>query len=103
VEPHWAPVTPPPGYLQSIAEICSRHGVLMIADEVMTGMGRTGRNFAVEHWQLAPDIIVRAKGVSSGYAPLGAVIVSKKVVDAIADRPPAFFCTDLLTTRTLFP
>ena len=87
-------VTPPSGYLQSIAEICQRHGVLLIADEVMTGMGRTGRNFAVEHWlnsqsNVAPDIIVAAKGVSSGYAPLGAVIASKKVVDAIADGPGA--------------
>ena len=87
-------VTPPPGYLQSITEICQRHGVLLIADEVMTGMGRTGRNFAVEHWlnsqnYVAPDIIVAAKGVSSGYAPLGAVITSKKVVDAIADGPGA--------------
>ena len=62
-------VTPPPGYLQSIAEICRRHGVLLIADEVMTGMGRTGRNFAVEHWDVAPDILVTAKGLSSGYAP----------------------------------
>lgn len=78
-------VTPPPGYLQAIADICQRHGVLLIADEVMTGMGRTGRNFAVEHWGIAPDILVTAKGVSSGYAPLGAVIASKKVVDAIAD------------------
>jgi len=83
-------VTPPPGYLQSVAEICQRHGVLLIADEVMTGMGRTGRNFAVEHWQVAPDILVTAKGLSSGYAPLGAVIASKKVVDAIADGAGAF-------------
>jgi adenosylmethionine-8-amino-7-oxononanoate aminotransferase len=78
-------VTPPPGYLQAIAEICNRNGMLLIADEVMTGMGRTGRNFAVEHWQIAPDILVTAKGLSSGYAPLGAVIASKKVVDAIAE------------------
>jgi adenosylmethionine-8-amino-7-oxononanoate aminotransferase len=77
-------VVPPPGYLQSVAEICRRHGVLLIADEVMTGMGRTGRNFAVEHFSIAPDILVTAKGLSSGYAPLGAVIASKKVVDAIA-------------------
>ena len=77
-------VTPPPGYLQSVAEICKRHGVLLIADEVMTGMGRTGRNLAVEHWGVAADIVVTAKGLSSGYAPLGAVIASKKVVDAIA-------------------
>ena len=82
-------VTPPPGYLQAVAEICRRHGVLLIADEVMTGMGRTGRNFAVEHWleqaeNAVPDILITAKGISSGYAPLGAVIASKKVVDAIA-------------------
>ncbi|MGZ4790031.1 MAG: aspartate aminotransferase family protein [Terriglobales bacterium] len=76
-------VVPPPGYLQSIAEICRDSGVLLIADEVMTGMGRTGRNFAVEHWDVKPDILVAAKGLSSGYAPLGAVIVSQKVVDAI--------------------
>ena len=87
-------VTPPPGYVQSIAEICRRHGVLLIADEVMTGMGRTGRNFATEHFlkegEVAPDILVTAKGLSSGYAPLGAVIASKKVVDAIADGSGAF-------------
>ena len=77
-------VTPPPGYLPAVAEICRLHDVLLIADEVMTGMGRTGRNFAVEHWGVAPDILVTAKGLSSGYAPLGAVLASKKVVDAIA-------------------
>jgi adenosylmethionine-8-amino-7-oxononanoate aminotransferase len=83
-------VVPPPGYLERIAEICRKHGVLLIADEVMTGMGRTGRNFAVDHWKVAPDILVTAKGLSSGYAPLGAVIVSKKVVDAIARGSGAF-------------
>jgi adenosylmethionine-8-amino-7-oxononanoate aminotransferase len=83
-------VVPPPGYLQSVAEICRRQGVLLIADEVMTGMGRTGRNFAVEHWEVAPDIVVAAKGLSSGYAPLGAVIVSKRVADAIAHGSGAF-------------
>jgi adenosylmethionine-8-amino-7-oxononanoate aminotransferase len=88
-------VVPPPGYLQAVAEICHRHGLLLIADEVMTGMGRTGRNFAVEHWlgqseNLAPDILVTAKGLSSGYAPLGTVIASKKVVDAIAAGSGAF-------------
>src|SRR5271169_6419813 len=83
-------VVPPPGYLQSVAEICRRQGVLLIADEVMTGVGRTGRNFAVEHWGVAPDILVTAKGLSSGYAPLGAVIASKKVVDAIAVGSGAF-------------
>jgi adenosylmethionine-8-amino-7-oxononanoate aminotransferase len=83
-------VVPPPGYLQSVAEICSRHGVLLIADEVMTGMGRTGRNFAVDHWNVAPDLLVTAKGLSSGYAPLGAVLVSKKIAIAIADGSGAF-------------
>lgn len=81
---------PPPGYLQSVSEICHRHGVLLIADEVMTGMGRTGRNFAVDHWDVKPDILVAAKGLSSGYAPLGAVFASKKVVDAIANGSGAF-------------
>ncbi len=83
-------VVPPPGYLQSVAEICRRDEILLIADEVMTGMGRTGRNFAVEHWDVVPDILVTAKGLSSGYAPLGAVIASKKVVDAIAAGSGAF-------------
>ena len=83
-------VVPPPGYLQSVADICRRHGVLLIADEVMTGMGRTGRNFAVEHWDVAPDILVTAKGLSSGYAPLGAVLVKKRVADAIANGSGAF-------------
>jgi len=83
-------VVPPKGYLESVAEICRRNGVLLIADEVMTGMGRTGRNFGVEHWGIKPDILVTAKGLSSGYAPLGAVIASKKVVDAIADGSGAF-------------
>jgi adenosylmethionine-8-amino-7-oxononanoate aminotransferase len=77
-------VVPPPGYLQKIAEVCRRHGVLLIADEVMTGMGRTGKNFAIEHWDVSPDILIAAKGLSSGYAPLGAVIATKKVVDGIA-------------------
>src|SRR6201997_41374 len=83
-------VVPPPGYLEKVAEVCRRHGVLLIADEVMTGMGRTGRNFAIEHWDISPDILITAKGLSSGYAPLGAVIASKRVVDAIAAGSGAF-------------
>jgi adenosylmethionine-8-amino-7-oxononanoate aminotransferase len=83
-------VVPPPGYLQRLAEIAHRHGILLIADEVMTGMGRTGRNFAVDRWNVAPDILVTAKGLSSGYAPLGAVLVTKKVADAIAQGSGAF-------------
>src|SRR5439155_8005897 len=83
-------VVPPPGYLEKVSEICRRHEVLLIADEVMTGMGRTGRNFAVDHWGVAPDILVTAKGLSSGYAPLGAVIISHNVVDAIATGTGSF-------------
>lgn len=81
---------PPANYLPEIARICREHGVLTIADEVMTGMGRTGRNFAVDHWGVQPDIIVTAKGVASGYAPLGAVLVSAKVVNALAAGSGAF-------------
>jgi adenosylmethionine-8-amino-7-oxononanoate aminotransferase len=83
-------VTPPPGYLKSISEVCRKHGVLLIADEVMTGMGRTGRNFSIQHWEIEPDILLTAKGLSSGYAPLGAVIITKKIVDAIASGSGAF-------------
>lgn len=83
-------VLPPQGYLKSIEEVCRKHGVLLIADEVMTGMGRTGRNFAIEHWDVKPDILVTAKGMSSGYAPLGAVMATQKVVDAIASGSGAF-------------
>ncbi len=83
-------VLPPQGYLKSIEDLCRKHGVLLIADEVMTGMGRTGRNFAIEHWDVKPDLLVTAKGMSSGYAPLGAVIATQKVVDAIASGSGAF-------------
>jgi adenosylmethionine-8-amino-7-oxononanoate aminotransferase len=83
-------VTPPPGYLEKVAEVCRAQGVLLIADEVMTGMGRTGHNFAVDHWNVTPDILVAAKGLSSGYAPLGAVIASKQVIDPIAAGSGAF-------------
>jgi adenosylmethionine-8-amino-7-oxononanoate aminotransferase len=83
-------VVPPEGYLGKVAEVCRTHGVLLVADEVMTGMGRTGKNFSVDHWDIAPDILVAAKGLSSGYAPLGAVIAGKKVVDAIASGSGSF-------------
>lgn len=76
---------PPGSYLGKIRDICSQQGLLFIADEVMTGCGRTGRNFAFEHWEASPDILVTAKGLASGYAPLGAVIASARVADAIAD------------------
>jgi adenosylmethionine-8-amino-7-oxononanoate aminotransferase len=76
---------PPPSYVKRVAGICSEQTVLLIADEVMTGLGRTGRHFAMEHYGVAPDIIATGKGISSGYAPLGAVIAQKYVIDAIAN------------------
>lgn len=81
---------PPDGYVQRIAEICRSHDVLLIADEVMTGMGRTGKPFAVDHWGVAPDMITFGKGAASGYAPLGGVIVGPSVVEAIAQGSGAF-------------
>jgi adenosylmethionine-8-amino-7-oxononanoate aminotransferase len=77
-------VAPPDGYVQRIAEICRQHGILLIADEVMTGMGRTGKPFAMEHWGATPDMILVGKGIASGYAPLGAVIVSGRVAETIS-------------------
>jgi adenosylmethionine-8-amino-7-oxononanoate aminotransferase len=77
-------VAPPDGYVQRIAEICRRHNILLIADEVMTGMGRTGKPFAVEHWGISPDMILVGKGIASGYAPLGAVIVAGHVAETIS-------------------
>lgn len=74
---------PPDEYFPRIAEICRTHGILLVADEVMTGMGRTGRNFAIEHWGVQADMILVGKGIASGYAPLGAVMVTGRVASAI--------------------
>ena len=79
-----------PGYLARVREICDRHGVLFIADEVMTGFGRTGRNFAVEHWGVTPDLITCAKGIAGGYAPLGAVLARPEFVTEVARRGRSF-------------
>jgi adenosylmethionine-8-amino-7-oxononanoate aminotransferase len=81
---------PPEGYTARIAEICRKRGILLIADEVMTGMGRTGKTFAVQHWGVEPDIIVTGKGIASGYAPLGAVLVAPNVVEAYENGSGAF-------------
>lgn len=83
-------VAPPEGYLQRIFEICRRHGILLIADEVMTGLGRTGAHFAVEHWGVVPDMILVGKAVASGYAPLGGVLVAPRVAEAIAQGSGRF-------------
>ena len=76
-------VTPPPGYYQTIREICDRYDVLFISDEVMTGIGRTGRNFGIQHWEVVPDLMLFAKGISAGYAPLAGVMAHDRVIDVI--------------------
>jgi taurine--2-oxoglutarate transaminase len=79
-------IVPPDGYLRAIREVCDRHDILLICDEVMAGWGRTGRWFACEHWDVVPDIITTAKGINSGYVPLGAMTVREPVYDRIKDR-----------------
>jgi taurine---2-oxoglutarate transaminase len=74
-------IVPPDGYLQSIREVCDRHGILLICDEVMAGFGRTGKWFACEHWDVVPDILTVAKGINSGYVPLGAMVISRPIAD----------------------
>src|SRR5215472_16042221 len=83
-------VPAPPGYFQRIREICDRYDVLLIADEVMSGFGRTGQWFAIEHWDVAPDILVAAKGVSGGYAPLAVLTAQRQIVEALAEAGTPF-------------
>jgi adenosylmethionine-8-amino-7-oxononanoate aminotransferase len=75
-----------PGYFEEIREICDRHDVLFIADEVMTGFGRTGKRFGIDHWGVVPDLIACAKGLGGGYTPLGAVIVRPEIVGEVRRR-----------------
>jgi taurine--2-oxoglutarate transaminase len=79
-------IPPPDGYLQAIRKVCDRHGILLITDEVMAGFGRTGKWFAVENWDVVPDILCVAKGINSGYVPLGAMIVRKPIADWVRDK-----------------
>jgi taurine--2-oxoglutarate transaminase len=72
-------IVPPPGYLRAVRDICDRHGILLILDEVMVGFGRTGRWFACDHWDVVPDILTVAKGINSGYVPLGAMVVDRRI------------------------
>jgi adenosylmethionine-8-amino-7-oxononanoate aminotransferase len=85
-----AAAVPPDGYWPAIAEVCRRHGVLLIADEVMTGFGRTGRWFALDHWGVRPDILVAAKGASSGYWPFGFVAASDEVYATVTQPGSGF-------------
>jgi taurine--2-oxoglutarate transaminase len=79
-------LVPPDGYLQGVREICNKHGIVMMCDEVMAGFGRCGEWFAVNKWNVTPDLICFAKGVNSGYIPLGGVVISQKIADTFRDR-----------------
>jgi adenosylmethionine-8-amino-7-oxononanoate aminotransferase len=85
-------IPPAPGYLQSVQELCRAHDVLLVLDEVITGFGRTGALFAAERFGLAPDIMLVAKGITSGYAPLGAALVGQRVCEPFwrSERPAVF-------------
>jgi taurine---2-oxoglutarate transaminase len=77
---------PPDGYLQGVRELCTKHGILMIADEVMSGFGRTGEWFAINHWKVVPDLITMAKGLTSSYVPLGAVGMRHAIAQHFQDK-----------------
>ena len=77
---------PPDGYLQGVREICDRHGILLVCDEVMAGFGRTGRWFAVDHWDVVPDLMTMAKGLTSSYLPLGAVAMRHHIAEAFESK-----------------
>jgi taurine--2-oxoglutarate transaminase len=76
-------IIPPDGYLKRVKEICEANDILMIADEVMTGFGRSGRWFGMEHWDVVPDLMTMAKGLTSAYAPLGGVAISNRLAEAL--------------------
>ena len=82
-------IVPPDDYFPRVREICTKHDVLFIADEVITGFGRTGRWFALEHWGVQPDILAFAKGITSGYLPLGGILVSGPIHQAMLSVPHA--------------
>jgi adenosylmethionine-8-amino-7-oxononanoate aminotransferase len=84
-------VVPGPNYWPLLREVCHRYGCLLIADEVITGFGRTGKMFACEHWNVTPDIMTVAKGITSGYIPMGGAIVRKPIADAFVGSQRAAF------------
>ncbi len=79
-------LVPPDGYLAGVREICDQHGIVLIADEVMAGFARCGEWFAIDHWDVRPDLITFAKGVNSGYVPLGGVVISEEIAATFAER-----------------
>lgn len=85
-----AAATPGEEYFKTVREICDTYNVLLIVDEVMCGMGRTGANFAIEHWDVTPDILTTAKGMSAGYTPLGGTIPSEEIASVFADKEDGF-------------
>jgi taurine--2-oxoglutarate transaminase len=80
-------LVPPAGYLPGVRALCDKYGILMIADEVMAGFGRTGKWFAVDHWNVVPDLITMAKGLTSSYIPLAAVGMRRPIADVFNDKP----------------
>ena len=84
-------IVPPPNYWPRLREVCDKYGCLLIADEVITGFGRTGKMFACEHWDVTPDMMTVAKGITSGYIPMGAAILRKPIADAFIGGPKAAF------------
>jgi taurine---2-oxoglutarate transaminase len=80
-------LVPPDGYLEGVREICDRHGIVMICDEVMAGFGRCGEWFSFDRWNVTPDLVTFAKGVNSGYVPLGGVVISRRIAETFAKRP----------------
>lgn len=85
-----AAASPHDGYFERIREICDEYDVLFIVDEVMSGFGRTGENFAIEHWNVTPDIITGAKGMSGGYAPIGGVMIHDRIVEPFLELEDGF-------------
>ena len=79
-------LVPPDGFIQGVRDLCTKYGILMVADEVMSGFGRTGEWFAVDHWRVVPDLMTMAKGLTSAYVPLGAVGMRRAIADHFKDK-----------------
>lgn len=94
-------IVPPAGYFERIREICDRYEVLLVADEVMTGFGRTGRNFGLDHWGVAPDLMVLGKGISAGYAALAGVVLAGRIHEAIRAGSGKFLTGHTLSNNPL--
>jgi taurine--2-oxoglutarate transaminase len=89
---------PPDGYLEGLRKLCDKYGILMIADEVMAGFGRTGAWFAVDHWKVVPDMLCMAKGLTSSYLPLGAVGMRHHIAQHFQDK-----CSTAGSLTTVIP